>query len=171
MIWAVALLLATACDNPHEKFSLVQDTTPEQLRLGISFDLPMEENMTYSTAVVCRIDADASVKETVDLTFDVISPTHESYRETVAFPVVSNVRQKNVLGRDSNVLFKRRGTWLDNQWGWRRGIECDTVPGRWRVIISTSDATDLERIRAIGFSYKGERVFTSIFEDEQEQTF
>lgn len=165
------MLAAVSCDNPHEKFLLVQETTPEQLRLGISFDMPMEEHMAYSTAVVCRLDANASSKETVDLTFDVISPNHESYKETVSFPVVSNVRQKNALGSNANVLFKKRGAWLDNQWGWRRGITCDTVPGRWRVIVSTIDATDLQRIRAIGFSYKGERVYTSIFDDEQEQTF
>ena len=168
---AVVMLLAVSCDNPREQFKLVQETTPEQLRMGISFDMPMEQDMSYSTAVVCRLDGESIGKETVSLTFDVISPNHESYKETVEFPVVSNVRQKNALGSDSNVLFKRRGTWLDNQWGWRRGISCDTIPGRWMVIISTNDATDLERIKAIGFSYKGTRVHTSIFSHEQEQAF
>lgn len=163
----MALLAAAACDNPFEEFSLEQNVTAEQLRAGYSFDFPMDTAMMYSTAVVCRIDASSAVKETVDLCFDVISPNFVSYSETVSFPVVSNVRQQNALGREANVLFKKRGTFLDNQWGWRRGISCDTLPGRWRVIISSKDPVDLERIKAIGFSYKGTRVFSY----EQEQAF
>jgi hypothetical protein len=155
LLTVFAMLAAASCGNPYEQFALVQETQPEDLRLGISFDLPMEAGIYYSTAVVCRIDASDLFKETVDLTFDVISPNHESFKETVAFPVVSNVRQKNALGSDSQVLFKKRCAWLDNQWGWRRNITCDSIPGRWRVIISTKDETDLNRIRAIGFSYKG----------------
>jgi len=155
LLTVFAMLAAASCGNPYEQFALVQETQPEDLRLGISFDLPMEAGIYYSTAVVCRIDASDLFKETVDLTFDVISPNHESFKETVAFPVVSNVRQKNALGSDSQVLFKKRSAWLDNQWGWRRNITCDSIPGRWRVIISTKDETDLNRIRAIGFSYKG----------------
>lgn len=151
------LLCLSSCDNPRENFSLVQEVSPEDLRSGISFDLNMEEGFTYNTAVVCRIDASTLAKETVDLNFDVISPNHESFKETVSFPVVSNVRQKAALGSDANVLFKRRGANLDNQWGWRRNISCDTLPGRWMVIISSQDQADLDRIGAIGFSYKGYR--------------
>ena len=149
------LMMAVSCDNPYEQFSLVQDTQPEDLRMGISFDLPMEEGITYSTTVVCRLDASRLFKETVDLTFEVISPNHESYKETVAFPVVSNVRQKSALGEGAQVQFKRRGAFLDNQWGWRKGIACDTVPGRWRVLVSAKDEVDQKRITALGFSYKG----------------
>ena len=149
------LFAAVACGTPNEQFARVQETQPEDLKMGISFDLPMEKGLVYSTAVVCRLDASELYKEKVDLTFDVISPTFESFKETVSFPVVSNVRQKNALGINSEVLFKRRGGWLDNQWGWRKNISCDTIPGRWRVIISTKNETDLNRIRAIGFSYKG----------------
>lgn len=158
---AVCSIVIASCDNPHEQFSLVQDLQPEDLRRGISFDLPMEEGITYSTAVVCRLDATERFKETVDLTFEVISPSHESYKETVAFPLVSNVRQKAALGAGAEVQFKRRGASIDNQWGWRRNITCDTVPGRWMVLVSTKDETDLKRIQALGFSYRGER-------DEQE---
>ncbi len=154
---AVCLLAAASCDNPRESFSLVQETTPAALQLGLSFDLPMEEDMVYSTSVVCRVDAAVSVKENVDLKFEVISPNHESYSETVSFPLVSNVRQQNALGRASGVLFKKRGAWLDNQWGWRSGIRCDSLPGRWLVIISAKNPVDQERIKAIGFSYKGQR--------------
>ena len=156
---ALCLLLmaaAASCDNPCEEFSLEQNVTPEMLRSGYSFDFTMDTAMVYSTAVVCRLDATCGYKETVDLTFDVISPSFVSYSETVSFPVVSNIRQKNALGPDANVLFKKRGTFLDNQWGWRRNITCDTLPGRWRVIISSKNETDLERIKAIGFSYKGD---------------
>ena len=162
---ALLLLLAAAsCDNPREEFKLIQEVSEEDLRVGLSFDLNMEEGFTYTTAVVCRIDADAAVKDQVDLNFDVISPDHASYKESVSFPLVTNVRQQVALGSDSKVMFKKRGTHIDNQWGWRRGITCDSIPGRWRVIISVQDPTDLERIRAIGFSYKGER-------DEQKQAF
>lgn len=150
-------MMVASCDNPHEQFSLVQDTLPEDLSMGISFDLPMEEGITYSTAVVCRLDATNLYKETVDLTFEVIAPNYESYKETVAFPVVSNVRQKAALGAGSQVQFKRRGASLDNQWGWRRNITCDTVPGRWMVRVTAKDETDQKRIQALGFSYKGER--------------
>ena len=135
----------------------MQETTPAELQMGLSFDLPMEEGMAYSTAVVCRVDASAAVKESVELVFDVIAPDHASYSETVEFPLVSNVRQQNALGRASGVLFKKRSIWLDNQWGWRSGISCDSLPGRWRVIISVQDPIDAERIKAIGFSYKGQR--------------
>jgi len=151
----VQLLSLAGCDNPFEEFALEQNITPEMLRSGYSFDFPMDTAMTYSTAVVCRLDAASGFKETVDLTFDVISPNFVSYSETVSFPVVSNVRQQNALGEEANVRFKRRGTFLDNQWGWRRNISCDTLPGRWRVIISAKDETDLARIKAVGFSYKG----------------
>lgn len=162
---ALCVLLASiSCDNPREQFSLIQEVSPEDLRMGLSFDMNMEEGYVYTTSVVCRVDADAAVKECVDLNFDVISPAHESFKETVSFPLVSNVRQKAALGSDAGVMFKKRGSNLDNQWGWRRNISCDTVPGRWMVIISVQDPTDLERIRAIGFSYKGQR-------DEQEQAF
>lgn len=155
---AICLLLAltaASCDNPFEEFSLEQNVSPELLRGGYSFDFPMDTGMLYSTAVVCRMDAASGFKETVDLTFDVISPTFVSYSETVSFPVVSNVRQKNALGDGANVLFKKRGVFLDNQWGWRSNISCDTLPGRWRVIISAKDDIDLERIKAVGFSYRG----------------
>lgn len=149
------LMAAAGCDNPYEEFSLEQNITPEMLRSGYSFDFPMDTAMVYSTAVVCRLDATSGFKETVELTFDVISPNFNSYSETVSFPVVSNVRQQNALGEGSNVRFKKRGTFLDNQWGWRRNISCDSLPGRWRVIISAKDEIDLSRIKAIGFSYKG----------------
>ena len=148
---------AVSCDNPYEEFKLVQEVSQEELRSGYSFDFPMDTGFVYNTAVVCRIDADASVKGTVDLTFDVIAPNFVSYSESVPFPVVSNYRQQSALGEEANVAFKKRGRWLDNQWGWRRDISCDTLPGRWRVIVSAKDATDLERIKAIGFSYKGRR--------------
>lgn len=161
---ALLLLLTASCDNPREEFKLIQDLSSEDLRMGLSFDLNMEEGYTYTTAVVCRIDATAAVKDQVDLNFDVISPDHASYKESISFPLVTNVRQQAALGRDSGVMFKKRGTNIDNQWGWRSGISCDSIPGRWRVIISVQDPTDLERIRAIGFSYKGER-------DEQKQAF
>ncbi len=162
---AICMLLAAgSCDNPREQFSLIQEVSPEDLRMGLSFDLNMEEGYVYTTSVVCRVDADAAVKECVDLNFDVISPAHESFKESVSFPLVSNVRQKAALGGDAGVMFKKRGSNLDNQWGWRRNVSCDTVPGRWMVIISVQDPTDLERIRAIGFSYKGQR-------DEQKQAF
>lgn len=151
----VCALMVASCDDPHEQFSLVQDTLPEDLSMGISFDMPMEEGIAYSTTVVCRLDATRLYKETVDLTFEVISPSHESYKETVAFPVVSNVRQKNALGSGAQVQFKRRGGALDNQWGWRKNITCDTIPGRWRVLVSAKDEIDQNRIMALGFSYKG----------------
>ncbi|MBR5034127.1 MAG: hypothetical protein IKX71_02355 [Bacteroidales bacterium] len=155
---ALALCLAAAaCDNPFEEFSLRQEVTPEELRAGYSFDFPMDSGMIYNTSVVCRLDDRYWVKEKVDLTFDVITPNFATFTESVSFPVVTNVRQQASLGADANVLFKKRGSNLDNQWGWRRGIECDSLPGRWRVIISCKDATDLERIKAIGFSYKGYR--------------
>ncbi|MBQ3659420.1 MAG: hypothetical protein IJS70_00595 [Bacteroidales bacterium] len=154
---ALLLCLAAGCDNPYEEFSLVQEITPEELRGGYSFDFPMDSGFVYNTAVVCRFDSDYWVKETADITFDVIAPNFETFSETVTFPVVSNVRQKNSLGDGANVLFKRRGSYLDNQWGWRRNIGCDTLPGRWRVIISCKNETDLDRIKAIGFTYKGRR--------------
>lgn len=154
---ALCLLAAVSCDNPREQFSLVQDLTPADLQMGLSFDLPMEENMSYSTTVACRVDAAGAVKENVELVFNVISPDHASYSETVSFPLVSNVRQQAALGPGAEVRFKKRGAWLDNQWGWRSGISCDSLPGRWLVIISTKDPIDLERIKAIGFSYKGQR--------------
>ena len=147
---ALLLLLTASCDNPREEFKLIQDLSSEDLRMGLSFDLNMEEGYTYTTAVVCRIDATAAVKDQVDLNFDVISPDHASYKESISFPLVTNVRQQAALGRDSGVMFKKRGTNIDNQWGWRSGISCDSIPGRWRVIISVQDPTDLERIRAIG---------------------
>ena len=155
MTAVVCALLAAACSNPYEQFSLIQQTQPEQLRCGLSFDFPMDSGYTYSTAVVCRIDASKLYKEKVELSFEVISPNHESFKETVAFPVVRNDRQKAALGARAGVLYKRRGGWLDNQWGWRSNISCDTLPGRWRVIISSQNETDLKRIRAIGFTYKG----------------
>ena len=153
-------LLTAACDNPFEEFSLEQNVNPEMLRSGYSFDFPMDTAMIYNTAVVCRLDVSDSFKETVDLTFDVISPNFFSYSETVSFPVISNVRQQNALGKEANARFKKRGVFLDNQWGWRRNISCDSLPGRWRVIISSANEEDLARIRAIGFSYKGTRHFS-----------
>ena len=159
-----ALIAAVSCDNPREEFHIVQEVTAEDLRMGLSFDLNMEEGYSYTAAVMCRVDATVSVKDAVDLDFEVISPDHAAYKESVSFPLVSNVRQRAALGDDAGVMFKKRGTNLDNQWGWRRGITCDSIPGRWLVIISVQDATDLERIRAIGFSYKGQR-------DEQKQAF
>ncbi len=157
------LLVICACDYPYENFSLAQDLTAEDLRQGVSFDFPMDSGYTYTAIVACRIDATASVKESVELSFNVISPNFSSYSETVAFPVISNVRQKKAAGEEAEILFKRRGRNLDNQWGWRRGIDCDTLPGRWRVIISIKDSTDLGRVKALGFSYKGQK-------NEQEQT-
>lgn len=157
------LLAAGACDYPYENFSLAQDLTPEELRQGVSFDFPMDSGYTYTAIVACRVDAAASVKQSVELDFNVISPNFNSYTETVSFPLVSNVRQQKAPGEDAEILFKRRGRNLDNQWGWRRGIECDSVPGRWRVIISVKDSTDLGRVKALGFSYKGQK-------NEQEQT-
>ncbi|MBO4557260.1 MAG: hypothetical protein J5693_01470 [Bacteroidales bacterium] len=157
LLAALCALAAASCDNPYEKFSLEQEVTPEALQMGYSFDLPMDTCFTYNTAVVCRLDTDAAIKETVDLTFDVISPTHESFKERISFPVITNVRQKNALGGDANIIFKKRGSNLDNQWGWRRGITCDSIPGRWLVRISVDNPVDRERIRAIGFTYKGYR--------------
>ena len=158
LLCALALCLAAvSCDNPFEEFSLKQEVTPEELRAGYSFDFPMDSGMVYNTSIVCRLDDRYWVKETVDLTFDVITPNFATFTEEVSFPVVTNVRQQSSLGEGANVLFKKRGSNLDNQWGWRRNIECDSLPGRWRVIISCKDDTDLERIKAIGFSYKGYR--------------
>ena len=159
-----ALLAAVSCDNPREEFHIVQDVSEEDLRMGLSFDLNMEEGFTYTASVVCRVDAEEAFKKDVELNFEVISPDHRSFKEAVSFPLVSNVRQQAALGSDTGVMFKKRGSWLDNQWGWRSGITCDTIPGRWMVIISVPDDTDLKRINAIGFSYKGQR-------NEQKQTF
>ena len=164
LVLVCALFAVLSCDNPREEFHLVQEVTGEDLRMGLSFDLNMEEGYSYTAAVMCRVDATASVKEDVDIDFEVISPAHASYKESVSFPLVGSARQRATLPEGSQVLFKKRGTSLDNQWGWRRGITCDSIPGRWLVIISVRDSTDLKRIRAIGFSYKGQR-------DEQEQTF
>ncbi len=158
-----SIVAASACDYPYENFFLAQDLTPEELRQGVSFDFPMDSGYTYTAIVACRIDATASVKESIELNFNVISPNFSSYSESVAFPVVSNVRQKKAAGQEAQVLFKQRGRNLDNQWGWRCGINCDSLPGRWRVIISIKDSTDLGRVKALGFSYKG-------LKNEQEQT-
>lgn len=151
-----AILLAASCSNPYEQLSLVLETDKDQLQGGISFDMMLEQGYSYSTAVVCRIDAGMLLKENVELAFEVISPNHESFKETVIFPLVQNERQRAALGSDTaQIQYKRHGGWLDNQWGWRSGITCDTLPGRWRVIISSKNDMDLKRIRAIGFSYKG----------------
>ena len=63
----------------------------------------------------------------------------------------------DVVAGDRLKLIKKRGAWLDNQWGWRSGIRCDSLPGRWLVIIYAKNPVDQERIKAIGFSYKGQR--------------
>lgn len=157
IIATLLLCLAAGCDNPYEEFSLVQEVSPEELRSGYSFDFPMDSGFVYNTAVVCRFNSDYWLKEVADLSFEVIAPNFVTFSETVSFPVVSNVRQQSSLGKEANVLFKKRSGFLDNQWGWRRDVCCDTLPGRWRVIISCKNETDLERIKAIGFSYKGYR--------------
>ena len=52
---AICMLLAAgSCDNPREQFSLIQEVSPEDLRMGLSFDLNMEEGYVYTTSVVCR---------------------------------------------------------------------------------------------------------------------
>ena len=157
LLLPLLLCIAAACSNQHERLTLVQVNQPSELENGISFDMDIEQGYTYSTAIVCSIDAAQLFKEKVNLSLEVIAPNYDSFKEKVTFPLVQNGSQRAALGGErAAVRFQRHGSLLDNQWGWRRGITCDTLPGRWRVIITADNPTDMNRIRAVGFSYKGE---------------
>lgn len=152
---AAVCLCAVSCNNPYEDFKILTDLTQEDLAIGVSFDFPMDSLLTYTTAVAARLDISDGSKSALDLRFNIINPSFESFEETVSFPIVTGRDQVGCNPAKLGIRSRRAGQLLDQQWGWRKGISCDTVPGRWRVIIYPADSTDAKIIKALGFTYKG----------------
>ncbi|MCF0173437.1 MAG: hypothetical protein HUJ91_06915 [Bacteroidales bacterium] len=155
-LWAVMLVALTGCGSRWEDFEMTTGLQPDDLRMGVDFDFPMEKGVEYATAVACSVDLNKPGGNTVALRFTVISPDYVAYQEEISFPVVQESRQTSDMG-DALVRFKKRGAMADMQWGWRKGVSCDTLPGEWRVLITAATPEDANRITALGFTFKGEQ--------------
>ena len=158
LILAAACLGAASCKNPHEDFKIHTELTAEDFAMGLSFDFPMDSLVSYTTAVAARLDAGNCSKSSLSLRFNVINPAFESFEETISFPIIASRSQLGDNPAKHGIRLRRAGQMLDQQWGWRENICCDTMPGRWRVIIYPADTSDAKMVKALGFTYKGKEI-------------
>ena len=143
----LALALLAGCRKPADGFALVSRLAAEADGGRFSFDIDLEdETCTYLTAVAARIATARLDRPELELQMTVTSPAGTTAIERVTFPVAAG---------DPVRVRRHDGSNLDFLWPWREDIRVSGAEiGRWHVVITVPDATQLRAVEGIGLSYQ-----------------